>query len=58
MLLPEPIDRVENNIALKTFDRGRFLMTRFALVGILDFLDQKLRVFIDCARFELRFLFR
>jgi len=58
MFLPEPVDRVENDVALETFDRGGFFMTRFAFVGILDFLDQELSVFIDCARFELRFLFR
>ena len=58
MLLPEPIDRVQNNVALEAFDRSRFLVTRFALVGVLDLPDQELSVFIDAPRIELRFLFR
>ena len=31
MLLPEPVDRVENDVALEALDRGRFFVTRFAL---------------------------
>ena len=55
MLLPEAIDRVQNNVTLQALDRGWFLVTRFAFVGVLDLFDQKLCVFLDRARFELRF---
>jgi hypothetical protein len=58
MLLPEPVDGVQNNVALEAFDRSLFLMTRFALVGVLDFPDQEPRVFINGPRVELRLLFR
>ena len=58
MLLPEPIDCVQNDVALEAFDRTRFLMTRFTLVSILDLSDQELGVFIDSACLELRFLLR
>ena len=58
MLLPEPVDCVQNNVALEAFDRSRFLVTRLALVGVLDLPDQELSVFIDAPRIELRFLFR
>ena len=58
MLLPEAIDRVENDVALQAFNGGRLFVTRFPLVRILDLLDQKLRVFINRARIELRFFLR
>src|SRR5947207_13925145 len=58
MFLPETIDRIENDVTLETLDRGRLLMTRFPLVGLLDPRNQKLRVFINTPRVELRFLFR
>ncbi len=54
MLLPEPIDRVQNDVTLEALDRGRFFVARLALVGVFDFLDQKLRVLLDAARLELR----
>ena len=54
MLLPETIDRVQNDVTLEALDRRRFFVTRFALVGVLDFLDQELRVLFDRARLELR----
>ena len=53
MLLPEPIDRVENDVTLQAFHRRRFFVRRFALVGVLDFLDQELRICLRIARFEL-----
>ena len=31
-------------------------MTRFALLGVLDFFNQEMRIFLDRARFKLRFL--
>src|SRR5438132_765072 len=58
MFLPETINRIENDVTLETLDRGRLFMTRFPLVGLLDPRNQKLRVFINTPRVELRFLFR
>ena len=58
MLLPETVDSVQNDVTLEAFHRRRFFVTRFALIRILDLLDQELRVFIDTARFEFGFLFR
>src|SRR5437016_5655568 len=57
MFLPETINRIENDVTLETLDRGRLLMTRFPLVGLLDPRNQKLRIFINTPRVELRFLF-
>ena len=56
MLLPKPINRVQNNVAFETLDRGWFFVTRLALVSIFDLCDQKLRIFVHTARLELRFL--
>ena len=53
MLLPEPIDRVQNDVTLETLDRRRFLMTRLALIGVLDSLDQKLRILFNRPGLEL-----
>src|SRR5207342_136436 len=41
MLLPESIDRVQNDVSLETLDRRRLLVTRFALIGVLDSFDQE-----------------
>ena len=57
MLLPEPVNRVENDVALQAFYGGGLFVGRFALVSVLDLFDQELCVLIDAARFELRFLF-
>src|SRR5256714_12133751 len=36
MFLPEPVNRVENDVALQAFDRSRFFVARLALVRVLD----------------------
>ena len=54
MLLPEPVDRVQDDVTLEAFHRGRFFVVRLPLVGILDLLDQELRVLVDAAGLELR----
>ena len=58
MLLPEAIDRVQNDVTLEAFDRRRLFVARLALVGVLDFLDQELRILVGGAGLELRLLFR
>jgi hypothetical protein len=58
MLLPQAIDRVQNDITLQAFDGRRLFVTRFALVRILDLFQKELRVLIDRACIELRFFLR
>ena len=58
MLLPEAVDRVQDNVALEALHRGRFFMARLAFVRFFDLPDQELRVLLDGPRFELRFLSR
>ena len=50
MLLPETVDRVQNDVTLEAFHRRRLFVTRLALVRFLDLLDQELRVLLHaCA---------
>ena len=58
MLLPESVNRVQYDVALQAFDRRGLFMARLAFVCCLDLLDQKLRVFVNCAHLELRFFLR
>src|SRR6476646_8066033 len=56
MLLPQAIDRVQNDVTLQAFDGSRFFMTRFALVSVLDLFDQELRVLFGVPAFKFRFI--
>src|SRR4051812_21508113 len=58
MLLPKPIDGVQNNVTLQAFDRACFLVTRFPLVSVFDPADQECRVFVQGTSLELSALFR
>ena len=58
MLLPEAIDRVQDDVALEALNRGRFFVARLALVSFLDFPDQEFRILLGRAGLELRLLFR
>ena len=57
VFLPQPIDRVQDNVTFQTLYCGWFLVRRFPLVRLLDFLDQKLRVPVRLAAFKLCTLF-
>ena len=56
MLLPEPVDRIQDDVALQALHRRRLFVTRFALVRFLDLPNQELRVLLDRARLELGFV--
>jgi hypothetical protein len=54
VLLPEPIDRVQDNVAFKSGNGLGFLVVDFALVGLFDPVDEELSVFLRGPGIKLR----